>query len=316
MKKGLILIVTVVILLTNCKAQLILNKPSDIVIGATNFNPNTILKNKIKSISVSIYEKPDGEIINSKGVAVIYRFNATGYLRRYTYSIATALNGNNRTLLNFSESNISTSDKVDVFVFYGIKNHIITKRIRQGDLFHSYNYEYNRQGDIRKQYHCKETNVSIDPSYFRLGKQIILAYEIFEYIKLTDFQIKKNYLNDELEVYKKGIINYDSTNNKISETAELIVSSKRNENYYTYDSLNRMVSHIHINNDYGKTINESSYKYDAKGNLISEIKTVNGILSNDIQYIYDTDNALLKSQINRDHINAILTIKKFKYRFY
>lgn len=303
-------------LITTCEAQIILNKPIDIIVGPLNFNPTEIVQNKVKSISVSISVKPDGEIIKSSGETLIYRFNSIGHLRRYSYRVTRPTITRKRVSSKPPKNESLLSNNIDIFVFYGIKNHIITKRIMQGELFHSYNYEYNRQGDIRKKYHCKETNISTDSSRFRLGEQTILTYKIYEYLKLTTLQTKMNYLNDELNIYKTAIINYDSTNNKTSETSEFIVSSKRNENYYTYDSLNRLVKHVHISNDYGEIKKESIYTYDMKGNILSESKTINGILCNDIQYMYDATNTFLRTLINRDHINATVLIKKYKYQHY
>lgn len=302
-------------IVTNCQAQIILNKPVNVAIGKVNFNPITIKKNKIASISIAISEKPDGEIINTKGAEIIYRFNDNGYLRRYTYSVL------NKSKTDFIQNAAITKtqyiyDKVNVYMFYNLQNRPIAKRTRIGDFFHTYYYEYYPNGKIRKQYHCNETNISDNSSTFKLGKQDIVSYNIFEYIKLTSTQIKKNYLNDNLDVYKKGIINYDSKGSMLSESSEFIVSCKRKENLYEYDINNNLIKQTLQSNHKGETEKESMFEYSIKGNLLSEKKYIDGVLHNEIQYLYDKEKNMIHAEIDRDHIKATVIIKRYRYEFY
>ncbi len=207
-------------------------------------------------------------------------------------------------------------DTINVYVFYDSKNHIISKRIKIGEFFHSYYYQYNEYGQVRKEYHCNETNISGNTKEFVLGEQKIISSEIFEYTKLTNTQTKKKTLNDQLNVYKKGIINYDDKRNVISQNSELIVSCMREENTYEYDSNNRLIKHTYTSNENGELKTESVFKYETNGNLQSEKRFKNGILVFEIQYIYDGSGTLIQSEVDRDYTKSSVIIKKYEYTFY
>ena len=97
MKKGFTIIFALFITL-NCASQILLNVPTEIQVGELNFNQSFIFKNKIKSIDVFISEKPDGEMISSKGEKLIYRFNDKGYLRRHVLFLIDDKNQNNKNV--------------------------------------------------------------------------------------------------------------------------------------------------------------------------------------------------------------------------
>ena len=129
-------------------------------------------------------------------------------------------------------------------------------------------------------------------------------------------QIKKQFLNDHLNVYKKAIINYDDKKNKLSENSEFIVSCMRQENNYEYDNNNRLLKQIYVSTENGEIKIESVFEYDKNGNLVSEKKFKNDALTLEIHYIYDDKNILIKSEVDRDYINTIVLIKKYEYTFY
>ncbi len=327
MKKGFISILTL-FLLIDCTAQIIINKPIDVTIADINFNPDVISENKIKRIDVIISDKPDGSVILNKGAGIVYKFNETGYITRYMYTILNkkeieeihhpAIKKHGKIVQKASTQTIPKyiHDTINVYVFYDSKNHIISKRIKIGDFFHCYYYQYNEYGQIRKEYHCKETNISGNNKEFILGEQKIISSEIFEYTKLTNTQIKKKTLNDQLNVYKKAIINYDDKKNKLSENAEFIVSCMRQENSYQYDTSNRLLKQTYTSNEDGEIKMESVFDYDNNGNLLSEKKFKNDVLTFEIHFIYDDKNTLIKSEVDRDYLNATVIIKKYEYTFY
>lgn len=320
--------ILLLLLSIDCSSQIILNKPIDISIADIHFNANVISKNKIKSISVLISDKPDGSVITNTGAGIVYKFNEKGYITRYMYTILNtkgteevhhpAIKKRGRIIQKASTTIIPkyVFDTINVYVFYDSKNHIISKRTKIGDFFHSYYYQYNEYGQIRKEYHCNETNISGNKKEFVLGEQKIISSDIFEYTKLTNTQTKKKTLNDQLNVYKKAIINYDDKRNLISHNSELIVSCIRQENAYDYDSNNQLLKHTYVSNENGEVKLESIFEYETNGNLKSEKKFKNGILIFEIQYIYDGSGTLIQSEVDRDYLNATVIIKKYEYTFY
>jgi bifunctional DNA-binding transcriptional regulator/antitoxin component of YhaV-PrlF toxin-antitoxin module len=200
-------------------------------------------------------------------------------------------------------------------IFYDDQNRIILKRSRSGDYYDAYYYEYNEQGRIRKELHCRETNVSEDKKVFMLGVQHVLSLETFEYEFSSATQLRKKCLNDEGREYKKGIINFDDKGNKLSENYEFIVSWMHQENLYEYNAVNLVSRHIFISNISGEMKSERAFEYDKDGSLVTEKKMKDGVVQNEIGYLFD-DVKLVKSHVDRDFKNASIGIVKYAYTFY
>lgn len=312
----------------NCTAQIINFKPVEIAVGPTNFNSELIKRNKIKSINIVIVDKPDGTVIIDKGAGKGYEFDEKGNVVRYYYTVLNKTQSEEieipaikkkgriirpartRTVIRY------INDTIFINIFYDNKNRIISKRVKAGDYYDAYYYEYNEQGQIKKEMHCKETNISENKKEFKLGVQNILSSETFEYTALTPTQTKKRCLNDEGREYKKGIINYDSKGNKLSETYEFIVSWMRQETTYQYDESGKLLKRTYNSNESGEVKEYSIFEYAKNAVLLTETKFKNDVLTDDINYLYDETNTLVKSEVNRDHINSSIGIVKYTYTFY
>ncbi len=312
----------------HCHAQIINTKPSDISLGPINFNPSAIKQNKIKSILAVIVDKPDGEVIIDKGATQGYEFDSLGNVTRYYYTIFNLTQNveievpeiirHGKVIRHAGTRTITkyVNDTISVNVFYDQQNRIVSKRVHSGDYYDTYYYEYTTEGRIKKETHCKETNISENQKEFKLGVQSILSSETFEYTALTPTQLKKSCLNDEGREYKKAIINYDAKGNKLSENYEFIVSWMREETAYTYDENNRLTEKTFNSNESGNIKTESYYEYNSKGALLGEKKLKSDVLTDEINLLYDEAFNLPKSEVNRDHINSSIGIVKFGYAFY
>ena len=315
-------------LISCCTAQLINNKPVDIPTGSINFNAELIQKNRIKSIAIVMVDKPDGNIIIDKGAGKGYEFNEKGNVTRYYYTVliktkleeieVPAIRKKGRVIRQAQTLTATRyiNDTVFMNIYYDNNNRIITKRTKAGDYYDTYYYEYNGPGQIIKEMHCKETNVSENKKEFKLGVQTVLSYESFEYTALTLNQIKKRCLNDEGREYKKAIINYDDYDNKLSESYEFIVSWMRQESTWQYDENRRLVKKTYVSNESGELKEYSVFEYGKNGNLLTESKFRNDILTDDINYLYDETNTFIKSEVNRDHKNSTIGIVKYAYTFF
>jgi len=111
-------------------------------------------------------------------------------------------------------------------------------------------------------------------------------------------------------------LNYDKNGNLISETVNYIVSWMRQETIYDYDAQNRLISKNYSGNVNGNEKAETIYEYDSKGLVLSEKWFLNNELRNEISYLFDENNILVKSHLNRDHKNASIGIVKYAYSFY
>lgn len=312
----------------SCSAQLINIKPVDIATGPLSFNTEIIRKNKIKSIVLDISDKPDGSVIIDKGATQGYEFDTIGRIKRYYYTILNkteseeievrAIKKKGRIIRPATTRTVIKyiNDTIFATVFYDTINRIISKRIRTGDYYDAFYYEYYENEKIKKEMHCKETNVNENKNEFKLGVQTILSSETFEYDQLTPTQIKKKCLNDEGREYKKAIINYDEKGNKLSENYEFIVSWMRQENTYQYDANNRLIEYTYSSNESGEEKNRSVFEYDTVGILLTEKKFKNDILLVEKNYLYNETNTLIKSEVNRDYKNTSVIIVKYAYTFY
>lgn len=273
-------------------------------------------------------DKPDGDIIVDKNATQGYEFDTLGRVVRYYYTILSKTEsqemvvppiikrgkviraGSTKTVNTFVNDTIFTN------VFYNDQNQIISKRVRTGDFYGAYYYEYNDRNQLKKAIHFKETNISENKRNFTLGVQTVLSSERFEYTILSPTQIKKSCLNDEGREYKKAIINYDARGNKISESYEFIVSWMRQESNYVYDDNNRLINKMFRSNENGEEKTYSLFKYGEKNTLLTEQKYKGDQLVNEISYLYDGANVLVKSHINRDFKNSSIGIVKYNYTFY
>ncbi|MES2591348.1 MAG: hypothetical protein V4608_05655 [Bacteroidota bacterium] len=318
----------VTLIICKCSGQIINNKPVEISVGPVNFNAEEIKKNKIKSINIVIVDKPDGAIIIDKGETKGYEFDTNGKVTRYYYTVLNKTESEEieipavkkkgriirpartRTVTKYINDTISTN------IFYDKLNRIGGKRVKAGDYYDAYYYEYNEQGMIKKEMHCKETNISENKKEFKLGVQKILSSETIEYAILTPTQIKKHYLNDEGREYKKAIINYDAAGNKLAENYEFIVSWMRQEKSYQYDETGKLLKRTFVSNEGAELKEYSIFEYGKNAILLTETKFKNDVLTDDINYLYDETNTLIKSEVNRDHKNSSIDIVKYSYTFY
>lgn len=311
-----------------CSAQLISTMPAEISTGPIRFNPEIIRKNKVKTIVLDIVDKPDGKIIVDKDATQGFEFDEKGRVVRYYYTVlnraqATEVDvpalkkrgkvirpATKRTVMKFINDTIFTN------VFYDNLDRVILKRSRSGDYYDAYYYEYNDQGKIRKEMHCRETNISENKNVFRMGVQTVLSSETFTYENLTPTQVKKKCMNDEGREYKNAIINYDAKGNKLSESYNFIVSWMHQEGLYEYNARGFLIRRIMKSNESGELKQESTFEYDANGHLVTEKKIQDTIVTNEISYLFDDFTKLVKSHIDRDFKNASIGIVKYAYTFY
>jgi hypothetical protein len=326
--KKYLLIYFLFLAIFHCNAQLINTKPVEINVGPINFNQEIVKKNKVRSIVLDIVDKPDGKVIVDKGATQGFEFDEKGRVNRYYYTILNRVQSTEvdvpalkrrgkivrpattRTALKFINDTIFTN------IFYNELDKIILKRSRSGDYYDAYYYEYNKEGKISKEMHCRETNVSENKHFFKLGVQTVLSMETFTYEDLTTTQVKKRCMNDEGREYKKGIINYDGKRNILSENYDFIVSWMHQENLYEYDTKGNLIRRILKSNESGELKHESTFEYDENGHLLTEKKIKDTIVNNEISYLFDEFTKLVKSHVDRDYKNATIGIVKYAYTFY
>ena len=308
-------------------AQIIVPTPNEISVSEPRFSKTFIRKNKIKTITASIVDKPDGEIIRDKGLAQVFAFDTNGNLSRQYFNEITSLEKTETELpavykrgrmIKKAATKIDFKYQYDTLgteFFYTTTGYLIMKRVCIGDFYNTTYYEYFGSGLVSRQTLCKETNIAKQGEPFKLGVQTILSDEKFEYENLTPTQVKKKFLNDEGKPYKQGILNF-SDGKPIDESYEFVVGFIRTGVIYKYDSNERLTEKITTDNSSGINTEKVTYEYEQNGNLKSEKRFKNGTQTDELVYLYDTSKKLLTSLIDRQIQKESIKIVKYEYTFY
>jgi len=308
-------------------AQIVVPKTMGISVSEAAFNKEFIRKNKIRTITASVVDKPDGEIIRDKGLAQVYLFDTTGNLTRHYFNEITSLVKTETeipamykrgTMVKKAKTKIDFQYQYDTLgteYHYTSSGFPIMKRVCIGDFYNTTYYEYFGDGLVSRQTLCKETNVSIPGEQFKLGVQTVLSEEKFEYENLTPTQVKMRYLNDEGKAYKQGILNFKD-GKPIDESYQFVVGFIRSGVNYSYDDKGRLIEKTTTDNSSGLNVEKTTYEYDGLGNVMAEKKFKNGTHTNEVIYLYDAEKKLLNSQLDRQIIQTSIKIVKYEYTFY
>jgi len=308
-------------------AQIIAPCTYEIYSNEPKFNRTFIKQNKIKTISASVVDKPDGEIIRDKGLAQVFAFDTEGNLTRQYYNEITSLEKTEIEIpamykkgkvIKKAHTKIDYQYQYDTLgteFFYSSNGYLKMKRVCIGNFYNSTYYEYFGDGLVSRQTLCKETNIAKSGDLFKLGVQTVISEEKFEYETLTPTQIKKNFLNDEGKSYKQGILNFQNSK-PTDESYEFVVGFIRSGVTYKYDANERLTEKIITDNSSGNSTEKITYEYDANGNVTAEKRFKNGVQTDEIIYIYDEAKKLLTSQADRQIQKASIKIVKYEYEFY
>ena len=293
-----------------CDAQIINNNPIEVGIGEKQFNPDIIRNNNIKSIIITIINKPDGMLIKDIGKRRGYIFNKKGYVEQYYYTVnkkANQIAYNNKQ----SDRSFYKTDTVFEFVMYDSLNRIIIS----SSLNNYYKYKYNNLNQVIKKSYFKGF-----PDINNQGDAInnieLFSSKKYSYKILTNKQTKKEVYYDDGYAYKKAIIHYDEKKNIVAENVEFISSWILEDYTYKYDNNNNIIEHTYKSNRKGEVQLKETYFYDEFGKLVSNKKFINDQLVIERNYLYDNENKLIKSEVNRDHANNSVIIVKYKYSYY
>lgn len=306
-------------------SQMIDNAVTDIVSVQPSFNTSFISRKKIRYITANLSTKPDNQVILDKGLVQKSEFDTLGRLTRHFYTrLKNAQAKPNtiqekrgrKTVYRTLAPEQRLYDTVFTYFYYDRLQRLVVKRSVDGDLYDAYYYEYDSLNRIKKELHCKETNLSAHISEFRLGVQSVISNETFEYEQLASNQVKKRCLNDEGKVYKEAIIRYDERKNKTDENYEFSYSWVRIGNRYVYDAYNRLIEKTYSSNAGGELKETSTFEYSATGDLVFERRLKNDVKITEHSYIYDQESGLLKNFLARNFLLHNIDIIKYTYVFY
>ncbi|MBI3510561.1 MAG: hypothetical protein HY064_07845 [Bacteroidetes bacterium] len=309
-------------------AQLFLPIDDDPFGVPVKFNADSIRIHRIFSITANLQYKPDGKIIDDRGLKQYYRFDSLGRLaefwkttvRNYASDeiVHPAVYRKGRRIRGEWTETINHYNYDSVFVYYYYDNvsRLSCRRECDGDFYHTWYYLYNEDGTIARQTHCRETNIGTGRDQFRLGMQTIISQEDFSYKRFSPQQVKQFCLNDEGKPYKEMMMNFDKKDRPVEFREEYTAGGIRTVSLWKYDSLDRTSEISYTSNAGGDFTETTKYNYDSLGRIESVKRFTNDQLKDEFSYLYHEHEPVAYAYINRRHLEAGIDIVKMDIRYW
>lgn len=309
-------------------AQLFLPVTDDALGVPIRFNADSVRKLKIHSVTSAYQYKPDGHIIDDKGLREYFEFDTAGRLSFYWRTRVKGMEPKpvehnavyrrgKKIRDGWTEYKYTyTYDTVFIYTFYDSLSRVSIRRSCDGIYYHTWYYTYDQEGFVVTQIHCRETNSGSSHRDFRLGVQTIISREDFSYEKYSSTQIKQLCLNDEGKVYKETMLTLDQEGRLLDSREAYTAGGIRITNSYTYDSLGR-TSTIKYSSNAGDQLDElTEYSYDSLGRIESVKRYKNTVLKDEFSYLYEGKASMAYAYINRRHIELGIDIIKMQIEYY
>ncbi len=312
--------------LSKLKAQALIPSAESAFETQLPFNTEYIKEQKIKSITFDILDKKDMQVAEDKGLLNYYEFNSNGLLTRYYYTSISkiiqkeyhsgAVYKKRKKISNgYSYTkNEYIYDTISLNYFYNPNSSLKYKRYNDGAYYESNYYTYYADGKLESEKRCKETNVSLDKTEFKIGAQYVISQESYAYKMTNTSQYKKICLNDEDRIYKEVIYNLNDSLLLLSYSEQYTATFIKQEGTYTYNAKGQLTSAIYKTNTNGDIEVKRTYEYDANDCLLTEKQYKAGELLKEISYVTDATKKLT-SYIIRDANNKSMRIVKLIYNY-
>lgn len=316
------------ILVNVVRAQLFVPVTDDPFAVPIKFSPDSVRNHKIHSITSAYQYKPDGRIIEDKGLREYFEFDRQG---RLTYYWRTRVKGmeaktiehgdvyrrGKKVKSGWTEYKYAYAyDTAFIYTFYDSLSRISMRRYCEGVYYHTWYYTYNEQGFVVTQIHCRETNAGTSHRNFKLGVQTTISREDFSYEVYSSTQMKQLCLNDEGKVYKETMITLDKEGRVIESREAYTAGGIRIITTYAYDELGRMSSWSYTSNAGDPLAELTQYTYDSLGRIESVKRFKNTVLKDEFSYLYEGSAKMSYAYINRRHIELGIDIIKMAVTYY
>jgi hypothetical protein len=321
--------VAVLLLITaQASAQLFVPVTDDPFAVPIRFSPDSVRNYKIRSITSAYQYKPDGRIIEDKGLREYFEFDRQGRLSFYwrtrvkgmeakAVEHGAVIRRGKKVKEAWTEYKyVYSYDTAFIYTFYDSLSRISTRRYCEGVYYHTWYYTYNEQGFVVTQIHCRETNSGTSHRDFKLGVQTIISREDFSYEVYSSSQMKQLCLNDEGKVYKETMMTLDMQGRVVESREAYTAGGIRIITTFAFDSLGRMASWSYTSNAGDPLVELTQYAYDSLGRIESVKRFKNTVLKDEFSYLYEGNAKMSYAYINRRHIELGIDIIKMAVSYY
>lgn len=265
--------------------------------GRPEFSREFIRSKKIKSISGSFSTKATSDMMRESKEFVYYKFNQYGELT-FEY----------RTLLG---------DTLFILYVWDERSNLIIKRSANKYGFESRHYRYDHKNRVIYSELRTCTSNGENRWTYIPDEDKKISSEKFEYVDLDEKSYKKNYLNNSGVVYKEEFFYFNDRGQLIEQTGFQKIGSGKTSAHFFYDNAGKIVQKKSENTVMGFYADRYEYEYDSSANIFAMKYYENGVYKTEFQFVYDSDNIMLKALIMRDITTEVMTIIKYdNYSYY
>ena len=280
-------------------AQMINNGMANLFTETPFFNEKYVRSVNLKSITGTISTKKELGAIKSSEKKEAYIFNKKGNL-----------------IIHYLANNTkSKKDTVFTFYEYNKENKNIVMRVSDSYGFYSYTKNYDSSSRLLNQVYSREKNASKSKMNFKLEEKYVIFEESYQYSSQDSVHIVTT-LNSNGRPYKVEKKFYNHLGYLIKSTTKLLISNKTKYELYHYNDRGFLKSKQYFKEAIKLPLKEIKYDYDEWGNVtfMDEYKNNERIIHKEL--LYEPSTLILKTILSQDLVSNLITITKFKAKFY
>ncbi len=280
-------------------AQMINNGMANLFTETPFFNEKYVRSVNLKSITGTISTKKELGAIKSSEKKEAYIFNKKGNL-----------------IIHYLANNTkSKKDTVFTFYEYNKENKNVVMRVSDSYGFYSYTKNYDSSSRLLNQVYSREKNASKSKMNFKLEEKYVIFEESYQYSSKDSVHIVTT-LNSNGRPYKVEKKFYNPLGYLTKSTTKLLISNKTKYELYHYNDRGFLKSKQYFKEAIKLPVKEIKYDYDEWGNVtfMDEYKNNERIIHKEL--LYEPSTLILKTILSQDLVSNLITITKFKAKFY
>ena len=280
-------------------AQMINNGMANLFTETPFFNEKYVRSVNLKSITGTISTKKELGAIKSSEKKEAYIFNKKGNL-----------------IIHYLANNTkSKKDTVFTFYEYNKENKNVVMRVSDSYGFYSYTKNYDSSSRLLNQVYSREKNASKSKMNFKLEEKYVIFEESYQYSSKDSVHIVTT-LNSNGRPYKVEKKFYNPLGYLTKSTTKLLISNKTKYELYHYNDRGFLKSKQYFKEAIKFPVKEIKYDYDEWGNVtfMDEYKNNERIIHKEL--LYEPSTLILKTILSQDLVSNLITITKFKAKFY